>query len=62
MTTGSSTDYLMDVSKAELAWTIELRPSGNSGTSGFVLPAAQILPSAREQWEGLVWLLTNSSF
>lgn len=57
-TTGSSTDYITDVSKAEFAWTIELRPTSSSG-SGFVLPASQILPSAIEQWAGMVWLFQN---
>ncbi|KAK5660608.1 hypothetical protein OQA88_13172 [Cercophora sp. LCS_1] len=57
-TTGSSTDYITDVSKAEFAWTIELRPTSSSG-SGFVLPAAQILPSAIEQWAGMVYLFQN---
>ncbi|KAK3352411.1 zinc carboxypeptidase [Lasiosphaeria hispida] len=55
-TTGDSTDYLTDVGLAEFAWTIELRPTGSSG-GGFVLPAAQILPSAIEQWEGMKYLL-----
>ncbi|KAG7288151.1 hypothetical protein NEMBOFW57_007676 [Staphylotrichum longicolle] len=50
------TDYIQDVAKAEFAWTIELRPKG-SGSGGFVLPAAQILPSAIEQWEGMKYLL-----
>ncbi|KAK3370680.1 zinc carboxypeptidase [Podospora didyma] len=59
-TTGSSVDYITDVALAEFAWTIELRPSGSQGTSGFVLPAAQILPSAIEQWEGIKYLLTNA--
>ena len=56
--TGDSTDYLTDVAKAEFAWTIELRP-GSSASNGFVLPAAQILPSSIEQWEGLKYLLAN---
>ncbi|KAK4122034.1 hypothetical protein N657DRAFT_622621 [Parathielavia appendiculata] len=55
-TTGSSTDYLTDVAKSELAWTIELRPTSSSG-NGFVLPASQILPSSVEQWEGIKYLL-----
>ncbi|KAL2129922.1 hypothetical protein VTI74DRAFT_7139 [Chaetomium olivicolor] len=55
-TTGDSVDYLTDVAKAELAWTIELRPSSSSG-NGFVLPASQILPSSIEQWEGMKYLL-----
>ncbi|KAM7194412.1 hypothetical protein V8F20_007938 [Naviculisporaceae sp. PSN 640] len=57
-TTGSSTDYLTDVAKAELAWTIELRPTGSS-SSGFILPAGQILPSSIEQWEGMKYLLAT---
>jgi len=61
-TTGSSTDYLQAVSGSTYSWTVELRPGGNSGTSGFVLPAAQILPSGVEQWEGLKTVLTHSSF
>ncbi|KAK0645397.1 hypothetical protein B0T16DRAFT_457435 [Cercophora newfieldiana] len=57
-TTGDSTDYLTDVSKAEFAWTIELRP-GSGTSNGFVLPAAQILPSGVEQWEGMKYLLAT---
>lgn len=56
--TGDSTDYLTGVGKAEFAWTIELRP-GSSASNGFVLPAAQILPSSIEQWEGLKYMLAN---
>lgn len=55
-TTGSAPDYLTDVGGATYAWTIELRPT-SSGGSGFVLPAAQILPSSIEQWEGMKYLL-----
>ncbi|KAK3681133.1 hypothetical protein B0T22DRAFT_502587 [Podospora appendiculata] len=55
-TTGDSVDYLDSVGLAQYAWTIELRPTG-SGTGGFVLPAAQILPTAIEQWEGQKYLL-----
>ncbi|KAK3989033.1 putative carboxypeptidase precursor [Cladorrhinum sp. PSN332] len=55
-TTGSAPDYLTDVGGATYAWTIELRPTSNSG-SGFVLPAAQILPASIEQWEGMKYLL-----
>ncbi|KAK3373218.1 hypothetical protein B0T24DRAFT_253180 [Lasiosphaeria ovina] len=57
-TTGASVDYVTDVGLAELAWTIELRPTG-SGSGGFVLAASQILPSAIEQWEGMKYLLTT---
>ncbi|KAK4164634.1 hypothetical protein QBC43DRAFT_236553 [Cladorrhinum sp. PSN259] len=55
-TTGSAPDYVGDVGGATYAWTIELRPT-SSGGGGFVLPAAQILPSAIEQWEGMKYLL-----
>jgi hypothetical protein len=55
-TTGSSVDYLADVGKADLAWTIELRPTSSNG-NGFVLPPAQILPASVEQWEGMKYLL-----
>jgi carboxypeptidase A4 len=55
-TTGSSVDYLQDVSKSEFSWTVELRP-GQGASNGFVLPAAQILPSAIEQWNGLKYLV-----
>ena len=55
-TTGSAPDYLTDVGGATYAWTIELRPTSNSG-SGFVLPATQILPASIEQWEGMKYLL-----
>lgn len=55
-TSGSSTDYVGDVAKAEYSITIELR---DTGTNGFVLPASQILPSGKEQWEGLKYLVAN---
>ncbi|ORY68560.1 zinc carboxypeptidase [Pseudomassariella vexata] len=54
--TGGSTDYMTDVSGAELAWAIELR-GGGSGTSGFVLPVSEILPSGIEIWEGMKYLI-----
>lgn len=54
-TTGDSTDYLTDVSGADLAWCIELRGGG----VGFILPADQILPSGIEQWEALKQLVAN---
>ncbi|KAF6820090.1 Metallocarboxypeptidase A-like protein-like protein 1 [Colletotrichum plurivorum] len=57
-TTGSAPDYLTGAARAEVAWTVELRPSGAAG-GGFVLPAAQILPSAIEQWNGMKYLLAN---
>jgi carboxypeptidase A4 len=55
-TSGSSTDYIGDVAGAEYSLTIELR---DTGANGFVLPASQILPSGREQWAGMRYLLAN---
>lgn len=53
---GSSVDYVTDVSKAKYTFTSELRDTGNYG---FVLPADQILPSAVEAYAGLRYLLLN---
>ncbi|KAL8715441.1 MAG: hypothetical protein Q9220_000775 [cf. Caloplaca sp. 1 TL-2023] len=53
---GSSVDYLTDVTKAQYAFTSELRDTGNYG---FVLPANQILPSGVEAFAGLRYLLSN---
>lgn len=55
-TSGSSTDYLVDVAGAEYSLTIELR---DTGANGFVLPASQILVSGREQWAGMRYMLAN---
>lgn len=55
--TGSAPDYMSGAAGAEFAWTLELRPGSGSGSSGFVLPANQIRPSAVEQWEGLKYVL-----
>lgn len=49
---GVSQDWLYGV-KGILAWGIEER---DTGQNGFVLPAAQILPSAQEQLEGALRL------
>ena len=49
-TDGSSTDYVVDVGKAELTYAFELRDTGNNG---FVLTASQIPPSGVEMWEGV---------
>ena len=54
--TGGSVDYTYDVSKVKYSFTTELR---DTGTYGFVLPASQILPTARENWEGVRFLLNN---
>ncbi len=53
---GSSVDYLADVTKAQYSFTSELRDTGNYG---FVLPAEQILPSGVEAFAGLKYLLSN---
>ena len=53
-TDGSSTDYVLDVGKAELTYAFELRDTGNNG---FVLPASQIRPSGVEMWEGVRTML-----
>ncbi|KAL9018857.1 MAG: hypothetical protein Q9185_003875 [Variospora sp. 1 TL-2023] len=53
---GSSVDYVTDVTKAAYSFTSELRDTGNYG---FVLPATQILPSGVEAFAGLRYLLAN---
>jgi murein tripeptide amidase MpaA len=54
--TGSSVDYVADVTGAKYVFTIELR---DTGTNGFVLPASQILPTAVETYAGFRYLLLN---
>lgn len=54
--TGNSVDYVADVAKADYSFTVELR---DTGRNGFVLPAAQILPSGQEAFEGVKYLLQN---
>ncbi|KAI1434859.1 hypothetical protein GGR50DRAFT_360125 [Xylaria sp. CBS 124048] len=49
---GNGRDYLTDVGKAEFGWGIELRDT----QYGFLLPAAQILPSGIEIWEGMKYI------
>lgn len=44
-TDGSSTDYVLDVGKAELTYAFELR---DTGRNGFVLPASEIKPTGIE--------------
>ncbi|KAF2807181.1 uncharacterized protein BDZ99DRAFT_465111 [Mytilinidion resinicola] len=53
---GDGVDYATDIAKAAFSFTVELR---DTGRYGFVLPAAQILPSAEEMWAGLAYLLAN---
>ncbi|KIV90558.1 hypothetical protein PV10_07846 [Exophiala mesophila] len=54
-TTGSSVDYIYGTGKADWAYTIELRDTGDFG---FVLPPDQILESAEEQWVGMQLILS----
>ncbi|KAH7105522.1 putative carboxypeptidase [Auriculariales sp. MPI-PUGE-AT-0066] len=53
---GGSTDYTYINSKVKYSFAAELR---DTGSSGFVLPAAQIRPSGAEVWAGVQYLLTN---
>ncbi|EEY19374.1 zinc carboxypeptidase A [Verticillium alfalfae VaMs.102] len=52
--TGYSIDYAYEVGKADWAYVIELRDTGNHG---FVLPPEQIRGSAEEQWGGIKTIL-----
>lgn len=54
--TGSSVDYAYDVSKIKYSFTAELR---DTGSSGFVLPANQILPSGIEAWAGIKYIFSK---
>ncbi|KXJ93544.1 zinc carboxypeptidase [Microdochium bolleyi] len=54
--TGSSVDYVNDVIGSEYTFTSELR---DTGRYGFVLPAAQIVPSGQEAYAGFRYLLLN---
>ncbi|CAI6340827.1 unnamed protein product [Periconia digitata] len=53
---GSSVDYAYETAKASYSMTVELR---DTGANGFVLPAAQIVPSGEEMWAGLAYVLKN---
>lgn len=57
-TSGGSLDWAYATAKADLSWSYELRPQ-SGGSSGFIVPASQILPSGREQWAGVRWLFAN---
>ncbi|KAH6668222.1 hypothetical protein B0J14DRAFT_157534 [Halenospora varia] len=54
--TGTSVDYVSDVTQANFSFTIELR---DTGANGFVLPPSQILPTSLETFEGFKYLLKN---
>ncbi|XP_050458345.1 carboxypeptidase B-like isoform X2 [Cataglyphis hispanica] len=47
---GASDDWAKGVAGIKYAYTVELR---DRGTYGFLLPAAQIVPTAREIWAGI---------
>jgi hypothetical protein len=54
--TGGGVDYAQDVIRADYVFTAELR---DTGRYGFVLPAAQILPTGQESWAAVRYLLLN---
>lgn len=47
---GSSDDWAKGVAGIKYSYTVELR---DRGTYGFLLPASQIVPTAREIWAGI---------
>ncbi|XP_015433607.1 PREDICTED: carboxypeptidase B-like [Dufourea novaeangliae] len=49
-TSGASDDWAKGVAGIKYAYTLELR---DRGTYGFLLPATQIMPTAREIWAGI---------
>ncbi|XP_063977415.1 carboxypeptidase B-like isoform X2 [Diachasmimorpha longicaudata] len=49
-TTGASDDWAKGVAGIKYSYTLELR---DRGTYGFLLPATQIIPTARETWAGV---------
>ncbi|XP_017788792.1 PREDICTED: carboxypeptidase B-like [Habropoda laboriosa] len=49
-TSGASDDWAKGVAGIKYAYTLELR---DRGTYGFLLPARQIVPTAREIWAGI---------
>lgn len=51
VTSGSTNDYFMGVHGTKLSYTFEFR---DTGSTGFVLPAAQIIPNAEETLNGLI--------
>jgi len=53
---GDSVDYASEVAQANYSMTVELRDTGNSG---FILPASQILPSGEEMWQGFRFVFAN---
>lgn len=53
--TGSTADYMYDILKVKYSAAVELR---DTGRSGFVLPASQIIPSGEEMKAGLLAFFT----
>lgn len=53
---GSSVDYVNDVVQADYSFTSELR---DRGQYGFVLPPDQIVPTGKEAFAGVKYLLQN---
>ncbi|XP_015609902.1 carboxypeptidase B [Cephus cinctus] len=49
-TSGGSDDWAKGVAGIKYSYTVELR---DRGTYGFLLPATQIVPTARETWAGI---------
>ncbi|RKO83122.1 hypothetical protein BDK51DRAFT_25221, partial [Blyttiomyces helicus] len=51
---GNSIDYMYSEAGVTYAYAIELRPNANDASgNGFLLPADQILPAAKETWAGM---------
>ena len=48
--TGASDDWVKNVAGIKYSYTLELR---DRGTYGFLLPATQIVATARETWAGI---------
>ena len=53
---GSSVDYVTDVTKGDYSFAVELR---DTGRNGFVLPPDQIIPSGEETFAGAMYLFDN---
>ncbi|KAF9097805.1 hypothetical protein BGX23_007901 [Mortierella sp. AD031] len=53
---GSSVDYTYAQAGVQASFAVELR---DKGSSGFNLPAAQIIPSGQETWAALTYILDN---
>jgi murein tripeptide amidase MpaA len=56
---GGSDDWAKGAAGIKYSYTVELRDTGNSG---FILPASQILPTAKETWEAVKTVARSSIF